>query len=191
MAEPAKQPLGKTRNQKAEIRKKAEIRSPNPEAIGDRIPYRSPVPNVFFFGLRPSDFFRISAFGFRPCVLSMLIFDQLKRNDPQLRAMTLVVLGGLGILLAGLWWVQVVSARDYQESLETQSFRTVRIPAVRGSILDCNHNVLAENRPTYNVSLYLEELRKPFDAAYFQELARARERKANEQAQLEQRLGRR
>ena len=121
----------------------------------------------------------------------MLIFDQLKKNDPQLRVLTVTVLVGLGILLAGLWWVQIVSARDYQESLETQSFRTVRIPAVRGSILDCNHYVLAENRPTYNVSLYLEELRKPFDTAYFQELAHARERKASEQTQLEQRLGRR
>ena len=48
------------------------------------------------------------------------------------------MLGGLGVLLAGLWWVQVVSARDYQANLETQSFRTVRIPAVRGKILDRN-----------------------------------------------------
>src|SRR4029079_17528933 len=95
----------------------------------------------------------------------------------------LVVLGGLGMLLAGLWWVQVVSAREYQESLETQSFRTVRIPAVRGSILDCNHKVLAENRPTYNVSLYLEELRKPFDAAYFQEVVRIKAVTASEHAQ--------
>lgn len=121
----------------------------------------------------------------------MLVFDQLKKEDPQLRAVSLIVLAGLGILVVGLWWVQIVSARDYQESLETQSFRTVRIPAVRGAILDCNHNVLAENRPTYNVSLYLEELRKPFDAAYFQELARTRARKAQEQAQLEKQLGRR
>ena len=68
----------------------------------------------------------------------MLIFDQLKKEDPQLRVLTVTVLVGLGVLLAGLWWVQIVSARDYQESLETQSFRTVRIPAVRGSILDCN-----------------------------------------------------
>src|ERR1051326_1390622 len=104
----------------------------------------------------------------------MIVFDQLKRNDPQLRAVAVVVLGGLGVLLAGLWWVQVVSARDYQESLETQSFRTVRIPAVRGRILDCNGYTLAENRPAYNISLYLEELRKPFKAAYVQELGRAR-----------------
>ncbi len=95
----------------------------------------------------------------------MIIFDQLKRNDPELRVVTLAVVGGLGVLLAGLWWVQVVSARDYQNDLESQSFRTVRIPAVRGRILDCSGAVLAENRPTYNVSLYLEELRKPFAEA--------------------------
>ena len=95
----------------------------------------------------------------------MLVFDQLKRNDPQLRTVSVVVLAGLGILLAGLWWVQIVSARDYQTSLEVQSFRSVRIPAVRGSILDCNRQILAENRPNYNVSLYLEELRRPFDEA--------------------------
>jgi penicillin-binding protein 2 len=120
----------------------------------------------------------------------MIVFDQLKKDDPQLRALTLLVLGGLGVLLAGLWWVQVVSARDYQESLETQSFRTVRIPAVRGSILDCNHNVLAENRPTYNVSLYLEELRQPFDAAYFQALARTRTEKALQLEARQKELGR-
>ena len=120
----------------------------------------------------------------------MIVFDQLKKNDPQLRAMTLVVLGGLGILLAGLWWVQIVSARDYQESLETQSFRTVRIPAVRGSILDCNHIVLAENRPTYNVSLYLDELRAPFDQAYSNALRQARAQQAREAAEAERRLGR-
>ena len=96
----------------------------------------------------------------------MLIFDQLKRNDPQLRWLTIAVLAGIGVLMAGLWWVQIVSARDYQENLETQSFRTVRIPAMRGKILDRNGNVLAENRPVYNVSLYLEELRDDFQNTY-------------------------
>jgi penicillin-binding protein 2 len=104
----------------------------------------------------------------------MLVFDQLKRNDPQLRVVTLAVLGGLGLLLTGLWWVQIVSARDYRESLETQSYRTVRIPAVRGRILDCNGVVMAENRPTYNVSLYLEELSRTFEKAGNKEVARAR-----------------
>jgi penicillin-binding protein 2 len=98
----------------------------------------------------------------------MIVFDQLKRDDPQLRLLTIVVLAGVVVLLAGLWWVQIVSARDYQANLETQSFRTVRIPAVRGKILDRNGVTLAENRPVYNVSLYLEELRDDFQKTYAQ-----------------------
>jgi len=104
----------------------------------------------------------------------MLFFDQLKKDDRQLRTVALAISSGLAVLLAGLWWVQVVSARDYQESLETQAFRTVRIPAVRGKILDRNGLVLAENRPTYNISLYLEELKKPFDEAYSNGVTAAR-----------------
>jgi penicillin-binding protein 2 len=99
----------------------------------------------------------------------MLIFDQLKKDDPQLRLVAFAVLGGLGLLLAGLWWVQVVSAGAYQASLQTQSYRTVRIPAVRGKILDRNGVALAENRPTYNISLYLEELRGQFQAEYIRQ----------------------
>ncbi|HWI58201.1 MAG TPA: hypothetical protein VNZ22_13305, partial [Bacillota bacterium] len=104
----------------------------------------------------------------------MLVFDQLRKDDPQLRVAAVVVLAGLAVLFAGLWWVQIVSAREYQANLETQSFRTVRIPAVRGKILDRTGTVLAENRPTFNASLYLEELRKPFDTAYFQKVLNRR-----------------
>jgi penicillin-binding protein 2 len=96
----------------------------------------------------------------------MLIFDQLKKNDPHLRLLALIVFLGLGVLAGGLWWVQIVSARDYQANLETQSFRTVRIPAVRGRILDRNGVALAENAPTYNISLYLEELKDRFRKEY-------------------------
>jgi len=120
----------------------------------------------------------------------MLLFDQLKKDDPQLRLIAVLVLGGLGVLLAGLWWVQVVSAREYQANLETQSFRTVRIPAVRGKILDRNGFVLAENRPTYNVSLYLEELHNSFDAAYAEKALRARAELKQKQKELVKKLNR-
>lgn len=92
----------------------------------------------------------------------MIVFDQLKRNDPHLRAVTLGSLVGMAILLAGLWWVQVVSHRHYSENQKAQSFRTVRIPAVRGKILDRHGTALAENQPSYNVILYLDELREEF-----------------------------
>src|SRR5580765_3994925 len=104
----------------------------------------------------------------------MLIFDQLRKHDPRLRTIALAFVIGFVVLAAGLWWVQIVSSREYKAHLEMQSFRTVRIPAVRGKILDRNGIALAENLPTYNVSLYLDELRKDFDAAYVRERANAR-----------------
>jgi len=120
----------------------------------------------------------------------MLVFDELKKNDPQLRLVAVVLLGGLFILLAGLWWVQVVSAREYQSHLETQQYRTIRIPALRGKILDRERRVLAENRPRYNLSLYLDDLRKQFAVAYAAEYSRATNARAHFISAQEKRLGR-
>jgi penicillin-binding protein 2 len=96
----------------------------------------------------------------------MLVFDQLKKNDPQLRLLTVAVLAGLGVLLAGLWWIQIVSTQDYQLNLETQASRTVRIPAVRGKILDRYNQPLAETAPSYDVGLYIDDLRDEFKSEY-------------------------
>jgi len=120
----------------------------------------------------------------------MLIFDELKKNDPQLRLVAVVLAGGLFILLAGLWWVQIVSAREYESHLETQSYRTVRVPAIRGKILDRDGRVLAENRPQYNLGLYLDDLRRQFDAAYARLLARVHVFQAQRIATQEKKLGR-
>jgi penicillin-binding protein 2 len=98
----------------------------------------------------------------------MLVFDELKKNDPQLRLAAMVFAGGLGVLIAGLWWVQIVSAHEYQNHLDTQASRTVRLPAARGKILDRDGRVLVENRPGYNLSLFLDDLQKQFDSAYDQ-----------------------
>ena len=92
----------------------------------------------------------------------MLIVDELKQNDPPLRLVAMVLAAGLCILLAGLWWVQVVSAREYQNHLEMQAYRTIRVPAMRGKILDREGRVLAENRPRYNLSLYFDDLNDEF-----------------------------
>jgi penicillin-binding protein 2 len=120
----------------------------------------------------------------------MLIFDELKKNDPQLRLLAVALAGGLFVLLAGLWWVQVVSARKYESHLETQSYRTVRIPAVRGKILDRNGRVLAENHPRFSLSLYLDDLRRQFDAAYGAAIAQARAGQKQRIAAQEKKLGR-
>ena len=92
----------------------------------------------------------------------MLIFDQIRKNDAQLQLLALLLCLGLAVLLAGLWWVQIVNANRYRESVETQSFRTVRLPAVRGKIFDRNGVALAENKPSYNINLYLDDLSGDF-----------------------------
>lgn len=96
----------------------------------------------------------------------MLLFDQIKRDEPALRLLFIAILTGLAVLAGGLWWVQVVNGREYQTRLESQSFRSVRVAAPRGRILDRNGVELANNRPSYDVSFYLEEMRKPFNAEF-------------------------
>jgi penicillin-binding protein 2 len=96
----------------------------------------------------------------------MLVFDELKKNDPQLRFVAMALAAGFFVLLAGLWWVQVVSAGEYKSHLETQSYRTIRMPAMRGRILDCDGRVMAENTARYNLSLYLGDLSGAFQTEF-------------------------
>jgi len=97
---------------------------------------------------------------------SMLIFDLLKKDDPQLRVVAILLAGGFLVLLTGLWWVQIVTTNEYKSHLETQSYRTVSIPAMRGRIMDCQGRVLAENGPRYNLSLYFGDLSGEFQREY-------------------------
>ena len=90
----------------------------------------------------------------------------LKQPDTQLRLVALVLIAGFCVLLGGLWYVQVFSSKRYAESLEDQAVRSVRLPAVRGRILDRHGQPFAENRPTYNVELYLDALQSHFRAEY-------------------------
>src|SRR2546428_8230681 len=94
----------------------------------------------------------------------MSVYDQYKKSDPHLRRVALGVVIAMALLLVGLWYVQVVSSRHFVKNLKSQTFRSVRIPAIRGKILDRNGIALADNRPAFNISLYLEELREPFKA---------------------------
>lgn len=69
---------------------------------------------------------------------------------------------GLGVaLVVRLWNLQVAQSTEYQRRLSKQSLRSVRLPGLRGRILDREGKRLADNRPSYGISLYLEELRRP------------------------------
>jgi penicillin-binding protein 2 len=84
-------------------------------------------------------------------------------NDVMLRVRLLLALMTAGLVLLGavLWKMQVRHAKRYEVSQVKQSIRRVRIPGTRGRIFDRAGVCLADNRPSYGVALYLEELRRP------------------------------
>ncbi len=88
----------------------------------------------------------------------MIISAPFRQYNPRLRAIgTMIGLGLLAVVVA-LWRVQVIHGGDYGNKQENQSLRRIRIPAARGEIVDRNGVVLANNRPSYDVAIYLDEL---------------------------------
>ena len=89
--------------------------------------------------------------------------DRNKREVPagRLLVLWLSMAGLFGALAVRLWNLQVAQGMEYQRRLTKQSLRSVRLPGIRGRVLDRQGEPLAENRPSYCVSLYLEELRRP------------------------------
>jgi len=77
----------------------------------------------------------------------MFVIDMLKQDGQRLRILAAGMGAGLLLLLAGLWFVQIVHAQRFANNLKRQSFRTVRMPAIRGRILDRYGRVLAADRP--------------------------------------------
>ncbi|HUJ72379.1 MAG TPA: penicillin-binding protein 2 [Verrucomicrobiae bacterium] len=88
----------------------------------------------------------------------MIISAPSREQNPRLRAVGTIIAAGLFILLVALWRVQVTHGEHYDTKQESQSLRRIRIPAARGEIVDRNGVVLANNRPSYDIAIYLDQL---------------------------------
>ena len=86
---------------------------------------------------------------------------QLDRELIRVRIVLLGLLGAFVLLGAALWRIQVLHTSKYRSSLDRQSMRRVRLPGARGALFDRGGVCLANNRPSYSVAIYLEELRSP------------------------------
>ncbi|MEO8206941.1 MAG: hypothetical protein ABI615_12235, partial [Chthoniobacterales bacterium] len=78
--------------------------------------------------------------------------------------LAVIMLLGLGGLLAKLWYVQIAQASYYASKIQDKSQVTVRIPAVRGEILDRNGIALVQNRPSFEVDFYLPAMVQAYRA---------------------------
>ncbi len=79
------------------------------------------------------------------------------------KAYRIVLLGALmvaclGVLVARLWIVQVARGDEYTAKVRNRSQVTVRLPAVRGEILDRNGVPLVQNRASFEVDFYLPDM---------------------------------
>ena len=88
----------------------------------------------------------------------MIISAPAREHNPRLRAVGTIIAAGFLILLVALWRVQVTHGGHYDNKQEAQSLRRIRIPAARGEIVDRNGVVLANNRPSYDIAIYLDQL---------------------------------
>ncbi|MEO8041116.1 MAG: penicillin-binding protein 2 [Acidobacteriota bacterium] len=66
----------------------------------------------------------------------------------------------LGILGVRLYYLQVVKGEYYAERAENQRIRHIAIPAPRGVIFDRSGKILVDSRPTWNVVLSNEPIKK-------------------------------
>ena len=66
----------------------------------------------------------------------------------------------LAVLGARLYYLQVVKGEHYAERAENQRIRHIPIPAPRGVIFDRNGKILVDSRPTWNVVLSNEPIKR-------------------------------
>jgi len=80
------------------------------------------------------------------------------RSTARILIIGLIMLLALSGLVFRLWYVQIARGADYTARIGNRSQVSVRIPAVRGEILDRNGIKLVENRASFEVDFYLPDM---------------------------------
>lgn len=81
-----------------------------------------------------------------------------RSNEFRLGVLALLMLACFALLIGRLWYVQVARGAEYTARIRNNSQVTVRLPAVRGEILDRNGIPLAQNRASNAVEFYLPDM---------------------------------
>jgi penicillin-binding protein 2 len=71
------------------------------------------------------------------------------------------------VLAARLWQLQIIQGSEYALKAEHNRIRTIELLAPRGTITDRNNIPLVENRPSFDVLLYREEIKDKGATARF------------------------
>ncbi|MEI6033335.1 MAG: penicillin-binding protein 2 [Verrucomicrobiae bacterium] len=80
------------------------------------------------------------------------------RSTTRILFLGFLMLAALGGITLRLWYVQIARGAEYTARIGNRSQVSVRIPAVRGEILDRNGVKLVENRASFEVDFYLPDM---------------------------------
>lgn len=81
----------------------------------------------------------------------MKIYEDLRSAQLRLDVLQNGLLGLVALLLLQYWLLQGVNSKRYRELAENNRIRTLSIAAPRGTLLDRNGNILAENKPSFKI----------------------------------------
>ncbi len=90
----------------------------------------------------------------------MKLYDQAQNLATRVGTIQVFAFVLLTILGVRLYYLQIVKGEYYSEKAENQRIRLIPIPAPRGAIFDRNGKILVDSRPTYNVTLSNEPIKK-------------------------------
>jgi len=91
-----------------------------------------------------------------------MLDDDARAPGWRLGVLALGVFAAVGLLLNRLWTVQVTNSASAQQISEQQTTERDRVAPARGAIVDRNGVPLAENRPSFDVDFYLNDLRREY-----------------------------
>jgi penicillin-binding protein 2 len=63
------------------------------------------------------------------------------------------------LIVARMWYLQILRGNDYKEKSEKQRIRILRVPSPRGEFVDREGRVLVDTKPGFNVTITLEDVR--------------------------------
>ncbi len=90
----------------------------------------------------------------------MKLYDHTQNLGIRVGTIQVIAFVLLTILGARLYYLQVVKGEYYEDKAENQRIRKIPIPAPRGAIFDRHGKLLVDSRPTYNVTLSNEPIKK-------------------------------
>ncbi len=95
-----------------------------------------------------------------------MLADEARVQGWRLGVLALGVFAAVGLLLNRLYTVQVTNSASALQRSDQQTTVRNRLPPARGVICDRNGVPLAENRPSFDIDFYLDDLRREYQQSH-------------------------